>query len=509
MSLIGLDVGTTGCKAVAFSEEGQELAKAYREYPLHHPRPGWSELCADTVWRSVKEVLQGVGSVLGSDPPSALSVSCQGEGVTPIDRNGKTLNDIVVTFDNRTIPQCEWWQSRFGRKHVFQITGMPLHPMHTINKIMWFRENAVDTFEATHKFLCVEDFILFKLSGEFATDYSLAARTMAFDVGRREWSDEMLSAAQLDRSLFPDAMASGEVVGNIRSDVARALSLPVDMRIATGGHDQPCGALGAGVIVAGLAMNATGTSDVICPALSAPVLTDAMLENNYSCYPHVYPDHYCSIGFNLTGGLLMRWYRDVLCVGEVLEAEKRGCDPYDVIIETASECKARPIFLPHFVGSGTPTLDPMSRGGLFNLTVDIDKSELNRAVIDSTNYAMRLNIEAMEESGMPIERLRAVGGGAKSSRWLQLKADVFGKPVESMAVSEAAALGAALLAGKAIGIYSDFSDAVNSIVRVNRTFEPRRSETVAYEEHYQAYKSLYPAVREVNHRFAQQRRRHE
>ncbi len=502
MSLIGLDVGTTGCKAVAFTEEGDELARAYREYPLQHPKPGWSELSADTIWQNTQDVLQSVGAVLGNDPPAALSVSCQGEGVTPIDRNGKTLNDIVVTFDERTIPQFEWWQSRLGRKRIFQVTGMPLHPMHTINKIMWFRENRPDIFEAAHKFLCVEDFVLFRLSGELATDYSLAARTMAFDVRAREWSDEILSAAQVDRSLLPDVRPSGEVVGRIRSDVARALSLPVDMQIATGGHDQPCGALGAGIVAEGLAMNATGTSDVICPALTKPVLTKKMLDNNYSCYPHVYPDLYCSIGFNLTGGLLMRWYRDVLCAGEVLEAGKRGCDPYEIIVETASRHKARPLFLPHFVGSGTPTLDPMSRGGLFNLTIDVDKSELNRAVLDSTNYAMRLNIEMMEESGIKIERLRAVGGGAKSSKWLQLKADVFGKPVESLAISEAAALGAALLAGKAIGTYSNFFEAVNSIVRVQRTFTPRKNETDEYEEHYQDYKRLYPAVRDLNHRFS-------
>ena len=502
MSLIGLDVGTTGCKAVAFAEEGDELATAYREYPLQHPKPGWSELSAHAIWQGTQDVLLSVGALLGNDPPAALSVSCQGEGVTPIDRNGKTLNDIVVTFDERTIPQFEWWQSRLGRKRIFQITGMPLHPMHTINKIMWFRENRPDIFEATHKFLCVEDFILFKLSDELTTDYSLAARTMAFDVRTREWSDEILSAAQIDRSLLPDVRPSGEVVGRIRSDVARALSLPVDMQIATGGHDQPCGALGAGIVAEGLAMNATGTSDVICPALTKPVLTKKMLDNNYSCYPHVYPDLYCSIGFNLTGGLLMRWYRDVLCAGEVLEAEKRGCDPYEIIVETASRHKARPLFLPHFVGSGTPTLDPMSRGGLFNLTIDVDKSELNRAVLDSTNYAMRLNIEMMEESGIKIERLRAIGGGAKSSKWLQLKADVFDKPVESLAISEAAALGAALLAGKAIGTYSNFSEAVNSIVRVQRTFTPRKSETDEYEEHYQDYKHLYPAVRNLNHRFS-------
>ena len=503
MSLIGLDVGTTGCKAVVFDEHGNELIQAYREYPLLHPQAGWSELDTTTIWSAVKEVLHHVAKTMrNSDPPQAISVSCQGEAVVPIDKEGQALYNFSVSFDDRTLPQYHWWLEHVGKEMIFRITGMPLHPMHSINKMMWFQENRPDIFEKTWKFLCVEDYVIFQLSGELAIDYSLAARTMAFDIQALEWSDEMLRAANIGRDLLSVPYPSGTAVGIIQPKLAHELSLPLQTKIVTGGHDQPCGALGAGVIKEGLALNATGTSDVLCPAMRDPILTHAMLANNYSCYPHTFTDYYCSIGFNLTGGLLLRWYRDVLCAEECAEAKQRDCDPYQLIIDRASSEIARPMFLPHFVGSGTPTLDPISRGALVNMTIDVDKAELNRAVLDSLNYEMRYNIEAMEDAGIPINTIRAIGGGAKSERWLQLKADVFGKPVELLEVTEAAALGAAFLAGQAIGTYTAIASDIQHIVWPKRCFEPDMCQHDRYAERYAAYKDIYPTMREFNHRLA-------
>jgi xylulokinase len=509
LSLLGLDVGTTGCKAVVFDENGNELARAYREYRLLHPKPGWSELSTTVIWSSVKDVLKQVAGNAAGDPPEALSVSCQGEAVTPIDRDGNSLYNFSVSFDDRTIPQYEWWLKHSDRESIFRITGMPLHPMHTINKIMWFKKNRKDIYDKTFIFLCVEDYLLFKLSGELATDYSLAARTMAFDVRAKHWSNEILDKAGVERALLPPPQPSGTAVGNIRASIAEKLSLPKNLAVVTGGHDQPCGALGAGIIREGLALNATGTSDVICPIMQEPVLTKKMLDGNYSCYPYTLDDYYCSIGFNLTGGLLLRWYRDILCTAECVEAEQSDRNPYEIIIERASPEIARPMFLPHFVGSGTPMLDPVSRGALVNMTIDVDKSELNRAVLDSLNYEMRYNIESMENAGIRIERIRATGGGAKSEKWLQLKADVFGKTVELLDTSEAASLGAALLAGKAVGKYKDLTSDINEIVRINRVFEPDISRHHQYADMYHSYKEIYPAIRELNHNLARRQKRNE
>jgi xylulokinase len=495
---MGVDVGTTGCKAVVFDLDGKTIASAYREYPLLHPQPGWSELDIHNLWASAEEVVRETNSYVSSDPVAALSVSCQGEAVAPIDRNGNPLDNFSVSFDHRTVDQAKWWREQMGASEIFRITGMPLHAMHSINKIMWFKEHRREVFGRAAKFLCVEDYINFRLTGEYATDWSLAARTMAFDVIQKKWSPTILDRAGIDRALLPQAHPSGTAIGNVSAKLARELGFANDVLVATGGHDQPCGALGAGIIKPGMAMNATGTSDVICPAFNEPLLTHGMLENNYCCYPHTNPQQYVSIAFNLTGGLLLRWHRDVLCEKERLAAQDSGRDVYEVIIEAASDNLRSLYFLPHFVGAGTPYLDSHSRGALVGLTIDTTKEDISRAVLDSINYEAKVNIEHMNQSGCHIGEIRTIGGGAKSARWLQMKADTFGMPVISMKTSEAAALGAAILAGIAAGCFGSIREAVDRMVEVKQIYEPNAARGRQYECKYQEYVEIYPALRNLN-----------
>ena len=498
MSFLGLDVGTTGCKAISFDLNGNILAQAYREYPLIHSQPGFSELDAERLWRDIAEVLKEVNSYLSSDPAEAMGVSCQGEAVTAIDNSGSTLCNFIVSFDHRTIPQENWWQENYGAKKLFDITGMPLHAMYSINKIMWWRDNFPEVYNRAVKFLCVEDFVNYKLTGQYATDFSLAARTMAFDVRAKCWSDKVLSMAGVDKALFPNLYQSGTPIGQIRPAIGAELGFKNKVTVATGGHDQTCGALGAGIVEPGVAMNATGTSDVVCPVFLEPVLSDDMLASNYCCYPHVVPDQYVSIAVNLTGGLLLRWYRDTFCDAESREAQQAGRNSYDVIIEQASDEIRSLYFLPHFVGAGTPYLDSHSLGALVGLTIDTTRQDISKALLDSVNYEMKINIDLMNKAGLGIESLRAIGGGAKSKRWLQMKADTFGMPVSSMKVSEAASLGAAMLGGISIGAFKDTKEAVESMVSVEAAFEPDSKKTQLYNAKYQQYKKLYPSLKRYN-----------
>ena len=498
MSLLGVDVGTTGCKAVAFNPEGKVLAHAYHEYELLHPQPGWSELDTNVLWQSVADVIVQVNEQVRTDPVKALSVSCQGEAVTAIDSHGHSLCNFSVSFDHRTVPQSQWWQDSWGAERLFTITGMPLHAMHTINKIMWYKENRPELYAKTTKFLCVEDFINYKLTGKYAIDWSLAARTMAFDVINKQWSDEVLQAGGVDENLLADVYPSATAIGKVSHTVASELGFGNDVVVATGGHDQPCGAMGAGVTETGIAMNAIGTSDVICPVFAEPILSEKMLSGNYSCYPHVDATGYVSVAFNLTGGLLLRWYRDTLCQAEKIEAVKTNRNVYDIIIAKASSEIKSLFFLPHFVGAGTPYLDSNSRGALVGMTIDTSKQDISKAVLDSTNYEMKLNIELMNKAGMGIRQLRAVGGGAKSQRWLQMKADTFELPVSSMQISEAASLGAAILAGVSIGVFKDARQAADSMIRIRHTYYPDEKQSRLYNEKYQQYKQLYPTLKEYN-----------
>ena len=495
MSFMGLDVGTTGCKAIAVNVGGRVIAQAYRDYPLVSPRQGWNELDSTVVWKSIQQVISAASHDVESDPIEALSVSSQGEAVVAIGKRGDTLGNFIVTFDNRTEPQSRWWEKKLGKRALFEVTGMPLHPMYSINKIMWLKENSPETYSRAWKFLCMEDFVIFKLCGRAVIDFSLAARTMCFDVVSKTWSGKVLSCADVDIELLSDPRPSGFPVETIRSEMASELGLGRGVIVATGGHDQPCGSLGAGAVLPGMTMNAIGTSDVLCPTLKEPVLSAGMLKSNYCCYPHVIKDTYTTITFNLTGGLLLRWYRDTFCQEEVQEAARVHADPYDIIIARASRHPADVYFLPHLVGSGTPTLDSESRGAITGITLNTTKSDLCRAVLDSNNYDLKLNMDALRKVGIPVEEIRAIGGGSKSATWLQMRADVLGKRITVPEISEAASFGAAILASVARGLFSDVRAGAEAWVKVARAYLPDMKMHEEYKGRFLNYLKLYPALK--------------
>ena len=500
MSLLGIDVGTTGCKAIVFALDGKALGQGYREYPHIFPQSGWVEMDSDEVWAATREAIAEAVSRAGRrDALQALAVSSQGEGVTPIAADGRPLANTIVSFDNRTRPQSEWWESELGKRKVFDITGQPLHPMYTINKIMWWRENQPEVFARAWKFLCYEDFTNFRLGADPVIDYSLAARTMAFDLRAERWSDEMLAAAGVEAERLAVTTPSGAVVGRVGDDMARELGLPRGVAIVTGGHDQPCGALGAGIVKPRIAMDATGTVECITPAFSELKLSDAMLESNYACYHHVAPGMYVTLAFNFTGGSLLRWYRDTLGKQEREDAEAAGMDVYEMMIGLATSGPSPVMVLPHFAVTGTPWSDPQSKGAMLGLTLATTKGDIIKALLEGVTFEMRLNLEHLERAEIVVEHLRAIGGGAKSPTWLQLKADIFNRPVSALSVSEAACLGAALLAGAAVGEYSSLDEAVSSTIRVTKTYEPNPQMAARYAERYRIYRQLYPTLRELVH----------
>jgi xylulokinase len=498
MSLLGIDIGTTGTKAIAFDESGQILSQAYREYDLIHPKPDWSELDANVLWVKVKDAIKEVNARLSHDTVSALSISSQGEAVVPVDKHGEVLHNLIVTFDNRTLAQFHWWEENFGAEYVFNTSGMTLHPMYSINKAMWFAANKPALHEKVWKYFCVEDYIIYRICGQAAISHSLASRTMAFDVINKRWSPDMMNKANLDDALFSNPCESGTIVGEIKKDLAGELGFTSNVAVVTGGHDQACGAIGAGVIHEGTAVNSTGTVDVLCPAFSRCLLNNSMLEKNFCCYPHAHPNLYISVAYNLTGGLLLKWHRDRICRDEVRQAEKLGIDPYSLIIDQASPEPADLFVLPHFVGAGTPTLDPFSKGAIVGLTISTDKPDLTRAVLDSINYEMKYNIECMQEAGIVIDDLRVIGGAAKSSRWLQMKADVFEKTISVPQVSEAASLGAAILASTATKIFSSLEDAIDQMVRIKKQYFPNSKEREKLQSRYKIYLKIYQTLKELN-----------
>jgi xylulokinase len=503
VTLLGLDIGITGCKAVAFTPTGEALAQAYREYRLRQPYPGWMELDPEEVWEAVALVIRqtATAEAVTTRPITALSISTHGESVVPLDARDRPLCGFISAIDTRAAKQARWWAEHVGKERIYRITGMPLHPMYTVNKLMWLRASDPATYDAAHRFVCMADFIIGRLGLPPTLDYTLAARTMAFDVNRLAWSDEILALAQVDVGKLSRLLSPGVVIGEVTASVAQAVGLPPHVCVVTGGHDQPCGALGCGAISEGVSMDSTGT--VECVGLASPrlVLRDELLASNLPTAPHTAPGMYLTLGWTATAGALLRWYRDQFARFEQQEAARQGVDVYDLMLAEAEPGPSPVLVLPHFVGSGTPALDAASKGAIVGLDLSTTRGQILKGILEGVSYETRLSLEAMAAAGIVVNELRAYGGGARSPLWLQTKADIFGKPVVAMDVAQAPCLGAAILAGAATGVFASVREGVAQMLRPGRRYEPDAAMHIRYLEKAALYAQLYPALAALNHAF--------
>jgi xylulokinase len=286
----------------------------------------------------------------------------------------------------------------------------------------------------------------------------------------------------------------------MRPGLAESLGLAEPPLVSTGGHDQACGALGVGLVRPGLAMVSTGTAEVVEVALDSPALNETLYGGNVSVYAHVVPGLYLAMTLNHSGGLLLRWFRDTLCGEEMRQAQASGRDPYGLILEGASLEPTSLLLLPHFAGSGTPWFDTASKGAILGLTIGTTKADLAKAILEGLTFELRVNLDLLKEGGVRIHELRAIGGGARSDLWLQLKADITGVPVVVPRIAEAACWGAALLAGVGAGCFASAAEAAEGALRLERRFEPDPERAARYGSRYALYREVYPAVASLSHR---------
>jgi xylulokinase len=495
MSIIGLDIGTTGCKAIVFSQDGHVLGQAAREYPILTPHPNWAEQDAEEVWRLALASLGEAIAEAAYDPPVAMALSCQGEAVIAVDRQGNPLRPAILGMDTRTGPENDWLREQFGAEALFNRTGMVLHTVNTLPKLLWLQRHEPEIWQSADQFLLYEDFFLRRLGGQAAISHCLASRTQMYDLVAGDWADDILEPCGIDRaSLAPLAPVAGGVVGTLRHELAPELGLSQDLLLVSGGHDQACAACGSGVVQDGLAMVSTGTAEVVEVAMNTPSLDATLREGNISIYRHVVPELYLAMTLNHSGGLLLRWYRDTLCKWELEQARQTGQDPYDLILADAPPGPTDLFVLPHFAGSGTPWFDTSSRGAILGLTFADTQATIAKAILEGLTFELRINLDLLRGAGITIHELRAVGGGSRSPLWLQLKTDICQTPLRVPQVTEAACLGAALLAGVAAGIYSDLATAVDQTVHLQQRIEPQADSVISYDTRYQRYRQVYPTL---------------
>jgi xylulokinase len=498
MSLLGIDVGTTGCKAVCFSETGEQLAAAYREYDILHPQPGWAELDALDVWDKVRATVREVAAQVPGDPIVAVAVSSLGEAVVPISKDrqvvtqdsGARRTPSILNFDVRG----EEYLGRLGdtlpADALYAINGNTLGNHYGLTKLMWIRDHRPEVYARTDKFLHWSSFIATMLGAEPAVDTSLANRTLLFDVGGESWSDALLAWAGLDRDKLPTAVPSGTVVGTVAPGVAAELGLPPGVLITTGAHDQCANAVGCGVLDEGHAVYGMGTFICVTPVFNTPPEPQAMMARGLNIEHHAVPGRYVSFIYN-QGGSLVKWYRDTFAAEEHRQAQKAGRDLYRDLFGEAPEGPSGLVALPTFTTTGPPHFIPDATGLLAGLRLETTRGAILKGLVEGATFYIRACIESLPGAGIAIDDFRATGGGSKSDIWVQLSADILGRPLVRPVVTEAGALGAAIMAGVGAGVFDSYGSAVAAMVRLDRTFTPDPTQHARYAPWFERYKELW------------------
>lgn len=496
MSYLGVDIGQTGCKAVIFDESGKQLGSSYREYETLSPQQGWAELDSRQVIDSCFAIMREAQASCPHDPVLGMGISCQGEAFTPVSARGEYLANAMITFDRRATSLTSEWSRSFGIEKLYQITGHSAHPMFSLFKLLWLKQNRPELFSSTWKFLCFEDLLHHALGVEPHISWSLAGRTMMFNVLNHTWEEELLEACGIKSSQLAIPVPSGTIVGSIRKDIAKALGFREEAKVITGGHDQPMGALGAGVVTQGKAMYATGTSECIEPVFNQPIMNDDLFQNNLCTYDYTIQGMYTTVAFSLTGGNILRWFRDEFGQEEVKEAKKLGVDAYELLLEKIGRSPSSLLVLPYFTPTGTPYFDPDVYGAILGLHLGTKREDVLGGLLEGVAFEMRLNLEILNRSGIEVDELRAIGGGAKSSIWLQLKADVLNKPITRVRITEAACLAGAMLAFSVLN-EQPVTTVVKKWVKMGDVIEPITENVEVYRERFKTYKKIYPSLKNI------------
>jgi len=479
--LVGLDVGTGGARAVALAESGEIVAEASSAYPLHSPRPGWTEQNPADWWEGATEVLEKVATETG-ERVAGIGLTGQMHGSVFLDASDRVIRSALLWNDQRTHRQCEQITGAVGEERLISIAGNPALTGFQAPKIVWLRDEEPDNFGRISHVLLPKDYVRLQLTGEYATDASDAAGTLLLDMQARDWSGEILDALEIPQGWMPEVYEGPESTGVLREGVAEELGLPPGIPVAAGGGDNAAAAVGTGIVGPGLVNSSVGTSGVLF-AHASDFTPDPSGRLHAFC--HAVPGAYHLMGVTLSAGGSLSWWREAL-----------GGD-YDELVEAASGVRPGSeglVFLPYLSGERTPHLDPKARGAFFGLTARHGAEHMTRAVMEGVIFSLRDSLEIMYGLGVPVEDVRATGGGARSDLWLQLQADIYGTPIHRTVADEGPAFGAALLAGVASDTYADVEEAT-SVVRLREGItEPDPERTKIYEEYYEVYRSLYPAT---------------
>jgi len=486
--LLSIDVGTTSIKIGLFTTSGKLKSMSIQEYTLLTPSSNIVELPADVYWetcaKGIKEVIRK--SEVNAESILALSLASQAETLICVDKKRKVLRNAIVWLDTRAEKESLEIAKNFPPELLYEITGLPkVSPIWPAAKILWLKRNEPDIFNQTSKFLIVKDYLIWKLTGEFSTEPTESSSTCYLKLKEKDWWDEMLDFIGIKRDKLPEIFPSWEIVGNISLQIKSELGLPVNTKVVAGSMDQMAAALGAGNIESGIITESTGTALAVIACVDKPTFDP---ERRIPCASHSIPDKFILMPYSETSGIVLKWFKDTF----PLDATEK--EDYEKLLELASQVPPGAeglLALPHFTGTACPDFNPQARGAFVGISFKHKRAHFIRALVESVAFMLRENIELLKSLSIPVKKVRALGGAAKSDIWLRIKAEVLDVPVEVPQCSEAASLGAAILAGVGAKVFSDISQAVREVVKIKKTFYPQPSNVAVYQSIYQNYLSLY------------------
>jgi xylulokinase len=497
MNLLGVDVGTTGCKAAVFSEKGELESLSYAEYEIQRPRPLQAELDAPAVWETIAGTIrEAVARAGGGGRIGALSVTSMGENVVPVSADRRILGPSILNVDHRGAEYVPALIEALPNEELHEINGNVWGNQYSLPKLMWIRDHQPDLYESARYFLHWGSFVLFMLGGEAVIDYALANRSLLFDIRTGDWSERLLRIGGIDREKLPRTVRAGEAAGAVSGTAAGATGLQAGTPLFVGTHDQCANALGCGVVEERMAMYGMGTFPTIAPVFGSDIRREVMIANGLNTEHHAVPDKFIAFLFHM-GGSTVKWYRETLGAGAELPS----------LLAEMPSTVAPLLVLPRFAPMGPPDYEEDPCAVIEGLSLETSRGDILKAILEANTMALNVLVERLPAAGIEVDTFHAVGGGSRSDAGLQIAADILGKPLIRADVAEAGALGAALLAGIGAGVYSGFGDAARATAGAGSTFEPNPARQRRYSEVFGLYKEFRSRLAPLTQEWVALRRR--
>jgi xylulokinase len=486
MKFCGIDVGTSGVKAMVFDEKGTALCESYRPYAIQVAPDGTRLLRALELWNQTKATFAEAVRKTGGDIDAVCSDSF-GESFVALDKNDEIVCDPMIFTDNWGEAEYRDAEGKTNAEEIAGLCGLPLSSSYSLSKILYLRDEHPEIYEKTTRILLIQDFINFMLSGQTAADYSTASRTMFFNAHECIWSGALMEKFGLNPQHYSSPSPMGTVIGTLRKSLAEELGLNDSVKVVVGGHDQPVTAIGAG-LRKGSAVNSMGTAECVTPIIGSMLSRRFIVEHGIPAEPLWEKGKFCCLLYNNTSGLLIDWFLKTVTDENPL--------PYTRFDRNIPAEPTRIMVQPYLMGSGTPYMDSIARLAMAGIDYGTTKYDIYRAILEGLCLDQRLNLDVLSREHITVEEIVVVGGGSRSRTWLGIKADILQIPVNIPVVREAGALGCAILCTVASGIYGTVEEAAHTMSRIQETIEPKQQHSSFYDEKFELYRKLHHHVQE-------------